>query len=59
MVSSIDDLISPEEIIDFLLYKKLSKELNLKLNQLMSQDKKLSKLEALELLLDYYENQLN
>jgi len=59
MVSSIDDLISPEEIKDFLLYKKLSKELNLKLNQLMSQDKKLSKLEALELLLDYYENQLN
>jgi hypothetical protein len=59
MVSSVDDLISPEEIKDFLLYKKLSKELNLKLNKLMSQDKNLSKLEALELLLDYYENQYN
>lgn len=49
--------ISAEEIKDFLLYKKISKELNEKISNLMEQDKNLSKIAALELLLDFYENQ--
>lgn len=51
--------ISAEAIKDFLLYKKISKELNVKLTNLMEQDTNLSKTEALELLLDFYENQKN
>ncbi len=49
--------ISTEEIKDFLLYKKLSSELNEKLSNLMAQDNSLNKTKALELLLDFYENQ--
>ena len=49
--------ISTEEIKDFLLYKKLSSNLNEKLSNLMAQDNSLSKTIALELLLDFYENQ--
>lgn len=51
--------ITADEIRDFLLYKKISSEMNARLTRLMAQDESLTKIEALELLLDYYENQNN
>lgn len=48
--------ISPEEISDFLIHKTLSKNLQTKIKLITDQMPNISRLEALEILLDYLEN---
>ena len=51
--------ISQKEIEDFLLYKSLSPELKIRLTKIIDQDSSISKMEALEMLLDHEENTSN
>lgn len=48
--------ISPEDIKDFLIYKRLSPSLNQKLKMITEQEPTLTKLEALEILMDHLDS---
>ena len=48
--------ITQEEIKDFLIHKNISKNLQIKLKLITEQMPNISRIEALEILLDYLEN---
>lgn len=51
-----NDKISQEEVSDFLKFRKMSERLKVKIEKLQASEETLSKIAALELILDFEEN---